>query len=91
MSSYKFPKLQGDPQAGKFEHRTYVTARKFAEMNGYREVRTVYKAIKAGRIDGVVTFDGVYCIPADARIVDRRVTTGRMIGWRIKQNMERDE
>lgn len=74
------------------EYSKYYTVEEFRQRCGFSNAQRIYKAIKDGRIDGVVKVAGVYMIPLGAVIQDRRIRSGRYVGvsGMIKENMEKN-
>ncbi len=58
----------------------YMTVSEFARKNKMT-VQNVYNAIHKGRIPYLYV-GGTYLIPIDAVLVDRRITSGKFIGFR---------
>lgn len=75
------------------DYKKYYTVDEFRQRCGFSNCQRIYRAIRDGRIDGVVKASGIYLIPMGAVILDRRVKTGNYIGVRkrIRENMENNQ
>lgn len=63
----------------------YVSLVDYAKEHGYSD-RGIYlaKLCRAGKIDGAIMMGKRWIIPADTVLPDRRVKTGKYVGWREK-------
>ena len=63
----------------------YVSLVDYAKEHGYSD-RGIYlaKLCRAGKIEGAIMMGKRWIIPADTVLPDRRVKTGKYVGWRDK-------
>ena len=59
----------------------YVSPQEFANTNGIKSVKTVYRAVREGRLKAY-HISGRILIPADQTLTDKRIKTGKYIGMR---------
>jgi len=65
----------------------YLTTDEFLVVSGRSDIRSIYHALANELIPGAVRLGWQWIIPATAHILDRRVRSGKYVGYRLRKKM----